>query len=158
MCLWFIDTYMLNWQTENRKNYNNKIITVKRHAKTYSNHFLRRYANMPKIYSSIRGCYCFFLSVFVVRLRSIFYAFSSIWFQIDAIRIYWNCHHSFDWFGILLRKILGSFSISFSLSLCLSHTHKKILFGYLHIWTLFIHSIYECFCFWRCYKYKRKSK
>lgn len=80
-----------------------------------------------------------FWFVFVVRLRSIFCAFSSIWFQIDAIWIYWNCHHSFDWFGILLRKILGSFP---SLSLCLSHTHKKILFEYLHIWTLFIQSIY----------------
>lgn len=114
---------MLNWQTENPKNYNNKNeLTVKKHAKNLFNSFwLRRYANIPKnilVYLFQFVFLVFVRFVRVVRLRSIFYAFSSIWFQIDAIQKFIEIPiiHSIG-LEFCLSKILGSFSFS------RSHTH-----------------------------------
>lgn len=144
MCLWFIDTHMLNWQTENPKNYNNKIeLTVKKHAKNLFNSFwLRRYANIPKIFL----CTCFnFVFLFCsVRLcgSSSFY-FLCIFINMVSdwrdTEIYWNSHHSFDWFGILFEQK------SLALFLFLSHTHTHTKNYCLDICIFEFLFIHECF-------------
>lgn len=136
MCLWFIDTCWIGKQ-KTEKNYNNKIITVKRHAKNLFKSFSTSICKYAKNIFFCTWLLLFFGLWFVFVLFSVHfhqYGFRLTRYEFIEIAIIHSIGLEFCW-----EKSLDLFP---SLSLCLSHTHKKILFGYLHIWTLFIQSIY----------------
>lgn len=121
------------------KNYNNKIITVKRHAKNLFKSFSTSICKYAKniffctwLLLFFGLCLWFVFVLFSVHFHQ--YGFRLTRYEFIEIAIIHSIGLEFCW-----EKSLDLFP---SLSLCLSHTHKKILFGYLHIWTLFIQSIY----------------